>query len=171
MLKAIIINLFYRSNSKKIKYLRSKGVGIGKNCSLYNKISDFSTEPYLISIGDNVTITSGVKLLTHDGGMRVLIKSGFLEKADKFGKITIGNNVFIGLNTIVLPNVTIGDNCVIGAGSIVTKSLDSNSVYAGNPARFICTLEDYYNKNKDLILQTRGLSVNEKKDIILKEFK
>ena len=171
MLNKIYKKFFCRTNSKKIKYLRKLGVKIGGNCSLNNSLDDYSSEPYLISIGNDVTITSGVKLLTHDGGMRVLIKKGLIEKADKFGKINIGNNVFVGLNTIIMPNVTIGDNVVVGAGSIVTKSLESNSVYAGNPAKYICSIEDYYEKNKDKVLFTRGLSPEEKKEIIIKELK
>lgn len=163
--------LFYNSsNERKIKYLRKIGVKIGKNCSLYNSINNYSTEPYLITIGNNVTITSGVQLLTHDGGMRVLCNAGLVEKADKFGCINIGNNVFIGLNAIILPGVNIGDN-VVGTYSVVTKNLDSNGVYAGNPARYICSIEEYYNKNKDKIDFTRGLPPKEKKEILLKKYK
>lgn len=148
MIKNILKRIIYRTNSQKIGYLRKIGIDIGENCFIYNSLDDYSTESYLITIGNNVTITSGVKLLTHDGGMRVLIQVGMLEKADKFGKITIGNNVFVGLNSIILPNVTIGDNVVIGAGSIVTKNLSSNGVYAGNPAKYICSIDDYYKKIK-----------------------
>lgn len=169
MFSKILKRIIYRTNPKKISYLRKIGVNIGDNCSIYNSLDDYSTEPYLITIGNDVTITSGVKLLTHDGGMRVLIKKGLIEKADKFGKIAIGSNVFIGLNSIIMPNVTIGDNVVVGAGSIVTKSLESNGVYAGNPAKYICSIEDYYEKNKDKVLFTRGLSPEQKKEIIIKE--
>ena len=146
-------------------------MSVGEKCSIYNAITNFSSEPFLISIGNNVTLTSGVRLITHDGGMRVLCNAGFVEKADKFGCINIGNNVFIGIDTIILPNVNIGDNVVVGACSVVTKDLPSNGVYAGSPAKFICTIEQYYEKNKNLIDYTRGLSPEEKKKILLQKYK
>lgn len=104
------------SNSAYINMLRADGVQIGSNCVI-NKDVNFGTEPYLISIGDNVRITTGVKLITHDGGLWVPRRLGLIdERADRFGKITIGNNVNIGWNAIIMPGVTIGNNCIIGAG-------------------------------------------------------
>lgn len=64
----------------------------------------------------------------------------------KFGRIKIEDNCFIGADTTILPGVTIGKNCVIGAKSVVTKSLKPNGVYAGNPAKFICSIKEYVNK-------------------------
>ena len=58
----------------------------------------------------------------------------------------IGDNVYIGSKCIILPGVRIGNNVVIGAGSVVTKDIPDNSVYAGNPARFICDLQTYADK-------------------------
>lgn len=72
--------------------------------------------------------------------MQVLNNMGLLKNADFFGRIQIGNNVFIGMRALILKGVTIGDNVVIGAGSVVTKKIPSNSVYAGIPARRICSL-------------------------------
>ena len=66
----------------------------------------------------------------------------------KIGKITIGNNVFIGANTTVLPNIVIGDNVVIGCNSVITKNIKNNSVVVGNPARVICTYDEYIHKNE-----------------------
>lgn len=66
----------------------------------------------------------------------------------KIGIVQIGSNVFIGANAIVLPNVRIGDNVVIGAGSVVTRDVPSNSVYAGNPAQFVCTFDEYCEKHR-----------------------
>jgi len=130
-----------------IKDLKRNGMKIGKNFRLMSKV-DFGSEPYLISIGNNVTISTGVLFATHDGGASVIrnldkIKS---KKINTFGKINIGNNVFIGANSIILPNITIGDNVVIGAGSVVTKSIESNCVAAGVPCRKIMNLETYINK-------------------------
>ncbi len=96
----------------------------------------------LITIGNNVTIAPRVHILAHDASTK-----GFLNYT-KIGRVNIGNNVFIGAESVVLPNVTIGDNVIIGANSTVTKDIPSNSVYAGNPAKFICTLDEYIDKNK-----------------------
>ena len=123
----------------RIRFARKLGVTVGENCRLY--ITEFGTEPFLISIGDKVTITSGVRLLTHDG-------STWLYNDDKgrrqlYRKIEIGSNVFIGVNSIILPGVKIGDNCIIAAGSVVAKSVRSGSIVGGNPARFIGNYSDY----------------------------
>lgn len=117
------------------------GVKIGKNSRFTGKDVSFGSEPYLIEIGDDVTITQKVVFHTHDGGVGVLRKK--FPGINVFGKIKVGNNVFIGSNTIILPGVTIGNNVVIGAGSVVTKNVASNSVVAGVPAKFIKSIEEY----------------------------
>lgn len=170
ILKQIYKKIRYRiaSTSKKkyIDYLREQGVHIGENCTIYPGAS-FGSEPYLISIGDHVTITATVQFITHDGGVEVLIDLGYEERPDKFGAITIDNNVFVGMGSIILPNVHIGSNVIIGAGSIVTKDIPDNSVAVGNPARVIKTIDEYYQKTKDSIISTKYLSLDEKKRILL----
>ncbi|SMQ76593.1 Hexapeptide repeat of succinyl-transferase [Sphingopyxis terrae subsp. ummariensis] len=111
---------------------RRKGVTVGDNCRIY--IRDFGSEPFLITIGNNVTITAGVFILTHDGSTALVTNSNG-SRYQRYGPVKIGNNVFIGVNSVVLPNVTIGSNVVIGAGSIVTRDVPDNIVVAGNPAR------------------------------------
>jgi|SRR5665647_963111 len=101
----------------------------------------FGSEPYLIEIGDNVTITRGVCFVNHDGGV-ALFRDEF-PGLNVYGKIKIGNNVFIGINSIILPGVTIGDNVVIGAGSIVNRDVPDNVVVAGVPAKIIKSLANY----------------------------
>lgn len=98
--------------------------------------------PYLIEIGNNVTLARGVTILAHDASLKQHL--GIV----KLGKVVIGNNVFIGANSTILCGVTIGDNCIIGAGSVVCHDCEENSVYAGNPAHFICTLDHYLEKHK-----------------------
>ena len=98
------------------KFLRNGGK-IGENCEIFPNV-EFGSEPYLITIGNNVRITNGVKFVTHDGGVWVLRNLG-LKDIDCFGEIIIGDNVHIGWNAIIMPNVKIGDNCVIGAGAVV----------------------------------------------------
>lgn len=139
-MKISSLSLFlYRLAFRKEKLARKTGVNIGKNCRIYT--SYFGSEPFLISIGDNVTVTSDVKFITHDG-------SGWLMK-DKKGRryyyhgISVGNNVFIGVNSIIMPGVKIEDNVVVGAGSVVTKSVPEGCVLvAGVPARIIGRYDD-----------------------------
>ena len=100
---------------------------------------------WLINIGDNVTLAPRVHILAHDASMCNTL--GYA----KIGCVTIGNNVFIGAGSIILPNVNIGNNVVIGAGSIVSKDIPDNSVYAGNPAKLIRSMEEYINKNKEMM--------------------
>ncbi len=87
--------------------------------------------------------------------MWVLRNMGLLDNADKFGTIEIGDNVNIGWNTIIMPNVKIGSNVVVGAGAIVTKDIPSNSIAAGIPARVIGSVEEYYSKNKNKVEYTK----------------
>ena len=146
-------------------------MNIGKNCYI-DKSAIIGTEPYLISIGENVRITQGVKFITHDGSLWVLRNLGVVDKnTDKFGRIKIGNNVNVGWNTIVMPNVVIGDNVMIGAGSIVTKDIPNNSVAVGVPAKIIETIDEYYEKNKEHFMITKMMKAKEKKKYIEKNLK
>jgi acetyltransferase-like isoleucine patch superfamily enzyme len=138
------------------------GVKVGKDCRLFS--SNFGSEGYLIEIGNHVTITDGVQFITHDGGIWVFRAED--PEADVFGKIIIGDNVFIGINAIILPGVTLGPNTVVGAGSVVTKSFSGNGVIAGNPAKVICSLEEYKQKLWGLKLSTKSLPDRDKLEII-----
>lgn len=123
------------------------------------------TEAYLISIGNHCQITKGVKLHTHGGGHLMRI---YNPTYDAFGKIKIGDWVYIGSGTHIMPGVTIGNRVLIAAGSIVTKSIPDDVVVGGNPARLICSLDDYYQKNLKYDVCTKGLNYKKKKDILLK---
>lgn len=147
--KKLIYGAKYSSESY-INYLRSIGVTIGEDCTIYvpSKTLVDTQYPWMIKIGNHVRITEGVKILTHDYSWSVLklaesSRGGVLGAS---GHVDIGNNVFIGMNAIITRNVSIGDNVIIGVGSVVTKNLESNGVYAGNPARKIMSIEDFYAK-------------------------
>ncbi|WP_272492482.1 acyltransferase [Cognataquiflexum nitidum] len=116
-------------------YLRFRGVKIGKN-TMISLGAKVDTHRGKVSIGDNCLITSGVKILSHDGASRLINKDDF-----GYGEVKIGNNVFLGVNAVVLRDVTKGNNSVVAAGAIVTKDVPPQSVVAGNPAKIIKTLE------------------------------
>lgn len=152
-------------------YLRAKGITIGKNCEIY-KSANFGSEPYLITLGNHVRINSGVQLITHDGGYWVLRdrNSGFDDEfvnADYLNRITIGNNVHVGTNAIIMPGVTIGDNVVVACGAVVTKNVKSNSIVGGVPARYIESLSEYADKARIKSVPTKNMTVEEKKAFIL----
>ena len=156
------------SNERKIKYLRKQGVIIGQDC-LINTMS-FSTEPYLIEIGNHVAIANGTEFITHDGAIWSFREE--LGPLDIFGKITIGNNVFFGNNCTILPNTIIGDNCIIGAGSVVRGKFPENSVIIGNPAKVVLktSVQRFLYLQNPNLLKTQNLSASKKKIILKKHF-
>ena len=153
-----------RDNKKAAKVL---GVKYGKECKFIgNPISMFGSEPWAISIGDHVELTNGVQIITHDGALwvaRSLDES--LKKADIIKNVTIGNNVFIGTNSVILCGVHIGDNVIIGAGSIVNKDIPSNCVAVGVPCRLIKNIDEYIGsvKNENTFLNTKDMTSKQKR--------
>lgn len=144
------------------KYARYIGVSIGERCSIATRV--FGSEPYLIEIGDHVQITSGVRFFNH-GAAWVLREKN--PSVDFFGKIKIGNNVYIGNNALILPGVTIGNNVIVAAGSVVTKSIPNDVVVGGNPAKILKSIEGF---EKDILafdLSTKGKNSVEKKTILM----
>ena len=141
------------------------GVRFGKNCNFINLT--YGSEPYLITIGDNVTL-SNVSFITHDGSCRL-----FRDKYPNFDivkPITIGSNVFIGYSAILMPGAKIADNTIVGAGSLILGETESNSVYAGIPAKRISSLEEWFKKNKKFDCETKCLDPSKKKEFLLKKF-
>ena len=122
--------------------LVARGLRVGSNFSRQQGCFIDPTHCFLIEIGDNVTMSIRVTLLAHDASTKKL--TGYT----RIGRIKIGNNVFLGANTTVLPGVTIGDHAVIGAGSVVTKDIPAGAVAAGVPARVIGTVEEMACKAK-----------------------
>jgi len=157
------------SGEFKVRLLRSTGVRIGKKCSI--NTSNFSTEPYLVEIGDHVAIAGGTQFVTHDGSAWLLRPE--IPELDVFGKIIVGNNCFIGSNSIILPGTRIGSNCVIGAGSVVRGNIPDNSVVIGNPAKVVFKtpmLRTLLLKNKGTLM-TKGLGFREKRRTLEEHFK
>lgn len=114
--------------------------------------------PQAIVIGENLISAPGSWILTHD--------SSLINHIDKVAvkKTIIGNNVFIGLNAIIMPGVKVGDGAIIGAGAVVTRDVLPYTIVGGNPAKFICTVDEYIEKVKtkailvDPIRDTYGMN-------------
>ena len=152
-----------------VEFARRLGVEVGTHCRLLGiSRSTFGSEPYLVKIGNHVTITGGVRFITHDGGVWVF-RDEFPE-LELLAPIVVGNNVFIGLMSVLLPGSVVGNNVVVGAGSVIRGVLDSDSVYAGVPARRIMSLEEYRAKALERGSMTRGLGEDQKKAFFRKRF-
>ena len=142
--------LRHRSDSESYKnYCRSLGMRIGERGGLYEptKIYLDETRPWLINIGDDVVIARGVTVLTH--GYDWCVLAGMHDTVlGSAGEVCIGNNVFIGMNTMIMKGVHIGNNVIIGANSMVNKDVPDNCVAAGNPAKVLMTVDEYYERRK-----------------------
>ena len=139
-------------------FARYQGVTIGKDCAIF--IKDFGSESYLVTIGDHVQVTNDVKFFTHGGGW---IFRNKYPKFDYFGKIKVGDNVYIGNRAMIMPGVTIGSNVIIGAGAIVTKSVEDGKIVAGNPAKVLGEVDDLEKRILKYNVNTKGLGRIEKK--------
>jgi acetyltransferase-like isoleucine patch superfamily enzyme len=135
-------------------YAKLIGVNFGEHCRFIGR-NHFGSEPYLIKMGDYVSITSST-FITHDGGVWVFRNEE--PDIDVVRPIRIGNNVFVGSNCTILPGVRIGDNVVVGASSVITKELMGGFVYAGNPAKPIKTIQEYRAKVNIFKVGTKNLS-------------
>jgi len=148
--------LLYKGNL--VNYLRYLGVRIGENCELWNLPEDYGSEPWLIEIGDQVTITAGVRFITHDASSRLFRKTlpDSSLYGNRFGRIHVLDNCFIGINSIILPGVKIGPNSIVGAGSVVVKDVPPNTVVAGVPSRMIGSLNEYIERYKEKIVPIKS---------------
>lgn len=140
----LIKELLYRLRGEyTTEKLISMGMKVGKN---FNRLHGVVLDPghcWLIEIGDNVTIAPRVHILCHDASTKQFL--GYT----KIGRVNIGDNVFIGAESVILPGVTIGRNVIIGANSTVTHDIPENSVAVGSPARVISTLDAYLEKERN----------------------
>ncbi len=122
---------------------------VGKNFFFQPRI--IPDEPKLISFGNNVCIASGVTFVTHDVIDKVLNNMDYNVTFNyNCAPIEVGNNVFIGCNTTILPGVKIGNNVIIAAGSVITKDVKENTIVGGNPAKKICSFDDYVENRKNI---------------------
>lgn len=147
------ITIFLRHFAPAEIYARFLGAKIGKNCRILTK--NWPSESYLITIGDEVAVTAGVHIHTH-GGARVARNK--YPEFDVFGKVEIKNGAYIGSGSHIMPGVIVGEGSLVAAGSVVTKSVPDNMVVGGNPARIICSVDDYISRNLPFNTNTKSLS-------------
>ncbi len=144
-----ILRRFTLTEKKIIQQFRECGGVIGKGCKIYSPKTfkiDYG-KAFLIEIGDYCKITDGVVIIAHDYS-RSVVRFKYGENVGGSAPITIGNNCFIGMNAMILMGTQIGNNCIVGAGSVVKGTFPDDVVIAGNPARIVCTIEEFYQKRK-----------------------
>lgn len=154
----------FGGNKWMTRYYRRCGIRIGEGTRVFSKI--ITSEPYLIEIGDYTTIATNVFLLTHDASIGALRDRN--KASDLCGEIKIGNHCFIGNNSTILYGCTIADGCLVAAGSVITRSvIIPNVVVGGNPAKIICSTEDFISKHSEQFYSLHGLSKQQRKEVIL----
>ena len=147
MLSTVLRGIKDRLHARKdpVGFARSLGVQVGQNVRFYGVSRGmFSSEPWLIKLGSNVYITAGVSFVTHDGGTLILRKE--ISDLEWTAPIVIGDDVYIGIQSIILPGVKIGNRSIVAAGAVVSRDVPANSVVGGVPARHICTTDEYLAK-------------------------
>lgn len=137
-----LLSSIYRSifPLSMMEMYRRMGVEIGEGTKIqFGVIIDYS-HYWHVQIGDNVTIAPNVHILAHDAS--TYKEFGYV----KLGKVEINSGAFIGAGSIIMPGVVVGENSIVGAGSVVTRDVPKNTIYVGNPARFVCSTEDYFDR-------------------------
>lgn len=149
IIKRAVFNETGSVNTDPFKQLEERGLIIAESSKkrMYSPWGIDNMLPWLIEIGEECSVSTNVIILAHDAS------TGFTNGYTKIGRVTIGNHVFIGQGTTVLCGVTIGDNVIIGANSLVNKDIPANSVFAGNPAKYICSFEEYAAKRREELQQ------------------
>ena len=125
-----------------LRHIKQRGFRHGNNFNMEKGVNIDANFCNLISVGNNVTLAKNVYILAHDASMKK-----FLGKT-KVAKVEVGNNVFVGAHTVILPGVKIGDDVVIGANSTVTKSIPKSEVWGGTPAKYIMETKDFLAKHE-----------------------
>jgi|ERR1035438_2972962 acetyltransferase-like isoleucine patch superfamily enzyme len=154
-----------RLHRDPVRYFRSRGVEIGEGVEIFGaNLFTFGSEPYLVSIGSQVTISHNVDFITHDGGLRIARDE--YPNAYLYGRIQVADQCFLGAHCILLPGAKIGAGSVIGSGSIVTGEIPSGVVAIGVPAKPVKSVEEYIQEKRHLWVDTRGLTPDAKRELL-----
>jgi acetyltransferase-like isoleucine patch superfamily enzyme len=154
-----------RLHRDPVRYFRSQGVQIGEGVEIFGaNLFTFGSEPYLISIGNHVTISHNVDFITHDGGLRVARAK--YPSAYLYGRIQVADDCFLGAHSILLPGARVGVGSVIGSGSIVTGEIPAGVVAIGAPAKPIKSVEEYIEGKRHLWIDTSGLTPKAKGELL-----
>lgn len=150
------------------RYIEDLGINAADPSSvhIYGKV-EFGSEPWIITLGNNVHLTNGVQFITHDGG--TLLFRDRVPDLEITKPIIIGDDVYVGTSALLLPGITIGDGSIIAAGAVVTKNVPAGEVWGGVPARRIETSEEYLTKAKSESLHLGHLKGQEK-DVELRKY-
>ena len=144
VIKNSISNMIYRFRGEiSTDELIRRGLTVGRNFQRLNQVMIDDSHPWLIEIGDDVTLAPRVHIIAHDASTKQAL--GFT----KIGRVTIGDRVFVGAESVILPGVSIGNDVVVGANSTVTRDVEDGVVIAGSPAKVICSTADYLAKEKE----------------------
>lgn len=120
--------------------LIDRGLVVGKNFNMQNEVLIDRNHCWHITIGDDVTLAPRVYILAHDASTKRQL--GYT----KIGKVRIGHRVFVGAASVILPGVTIGDDVIIGVGTVVTGDIPDGSLAVGVPAKVVGTVEQFMAK-------------------------
>lgn len=165
LLGKIFFKLLYKIN--RVKCIRKLGVNAGENLHVYGTVQ-VGSEPWLITLGNNVYLTNGVRFICHDGG--TLLFRDKISDLEITKPIVLGSNVYVGNNVIFLPGSTVGNNVVIGAGAVVSGNIPDNSVAVGVPAKVIKSIDAYFEKIQRESLHLGDLKGKEKDDALKKYY-
>nr|WP_305519079.1 acyltransferase [Pseudomonas sp. Q11] len=153
-----------------VSYAKKIGVQVKGRLMIYGSSYEmFSTEPYLVTLGDNVFISIKAKFVCHDGSTLPFRKD--IPDLELAGEINVGNNVFIGMGALILPNVRVGNDCIVGANAVVTKDVADGTIVAGNPARVVSSTKDFLERAQTKSLKIGDLVGKEKVQAYKKIFK
>lgn len=154
MIGRLIEQYMSRRRRRYFQVLRARGMKLAEDASIQDGFFFDPSHCYLIEIQSGCTLAPNVRLVAHDASTKRPL--GFT----RLGRIIIEEGCFIGESVVILPNVTIGRDSVIGAGSVVTRSIPPGSVAAGNPARVLCTLEEYVRRQSARLENARRFSAD-----------
>jgi maltose O-acetyltransferase len=152
MIGKLVSAFLARRRRQYFAMLRSRGMKIGAGTTIQDGFFFDPSHCYLLEIGANCTLAPNVRLVAHDASTKRLLD------ATRLGRIVIEDDCFIGDSVIILPNITVGRGSIVGAGSVVTRSVPAGSIAVGNPARVLCSVEDYRQRQAALLENSRRFS-------------